>query len=215
MLLAIGSLAGCKFEPQIPTLLFPTAPPQPFSGLAPGGGQVAERPEDAVDKLIDELFDPFNLPGDEPYEGSVYQQMDRVLSGAYAYYGHDLAELARNRQDNPLTEQMFFDYLVKTGWIYVPDPATGDQFSSYEWLQRRLGTGSAGVYSLVLDEIGDLDKNNPMNYEANYLAALFTAYLWEASRARQWFHDQLISLYGVDSAAMYEYLAKLDLLGPE
>lgn len=102
---------------------------------------------------MDQLFDPFNLPGDQAYGGSAYQQMDRILAGVYAYYGYDLKEVAANRQDNPVAEAMFFDYLVITGRIYVTETATMEQFSSYEWLQRRLGMGAGGVVCVLVNGV--------------------------------------------------------------
>jgi hypothetical protein len=123
--------------------------------------------------------------------------------------------LAANRQNNPLTEQMIFDYLVAKGLVVATDPATGEQFGVYEWLQRRMGMGAAGVHIAVIDEIGEIDENNPMNYEPNYLAALYAEYPVEVGFARSDFRDALSFYYGEDAAATYEYLSKLDLLGPD
>ena len=72
-------LASCRFESHIPTLQFPTAPPQPFGEFGPVASQIPESPEAAVELLMEELFDPFNPPGDQPYEGSVYQIAERRL----------------------------------------------------------------------------------------------------------------------------------------
>lgn len=202
-------------EPSIPTLQFATLPPQPFGEFGPSASQNPESPEAAVERLMEELFDPFNPPGDQPYEGSVYQIMDHTLAKAYEHYGYDLAELAANRRDNPLTEEMFFNYLVSNGLIYARDPVTGEQFSAYEWLQRRVGMGAAGVHRGVIDVIGEFDHLNPMNYEANYLAALYAEYPDRVLQAKTRFRQSLVTLYGEDAAAVYEYLSKLDALGPD
>ena len=59
-------------------------------------GNVATRPinpEEAtqadVDRLINELYDLYNIPGDTPYRGSIYEQMDMIIVGAYDYYDND------------------------------------------------------------------------------------------------------------------------------
>jgi hypothetical protein len=206
-----GLLSACKFEPSIPTLQFPTIPPQPFSEFNPSTALIDESPEAGIERLLDELFDPFNLPGNLRYEGSVYQQLDRVIAQAYAYYGYDLAELAAMRESNPLTDQMFADYL---GTVYVTDPNTGDQYSAYSWLQVRLETvGKGDVLALFLARIGRIDKGNPLNYEPNYLAALIAQYPQEYGDARDEFRTRLADVYGEDAAAIYELLQDQDLIG--
>ena len=81
-------------------------------------GNVATRPinpEEAtqadVDRLSNELYDPYNIPGDTPYRGSIYEQMDMIIIGAYDYYDIDLRREAILKSDNPVTEDKFLEYL--------------------------------------------------------------------------------------------------------
>ena len=67
----------------------------------------------------------------------------------------------------------------------------------------------------MLQRIGQVDENNWMNYERNYLDALFTAHAEEVRRERFRFANYLIEVYGNDAAAIYEYLQTLDLMGTE
>jgi len=60
-----------------------------------------------------------------------------------------------------------------------------------------------------------VDENNWMNYERNYLNALFTAYSEEVLGARIWLVNSLFEVYGNDAAAIYDYLLSLDLMGTE
>jgi len=75
--------------------------------------------------------------------------------------------------------------------------------------------GPEAVHSMVLQRIGQVDENNWMNYERNYLNALFTAHAEEVRRERFRFANYLIEVYGNDAAAIYEYLQTLDLMGTE
>jgi len=214
-LLVATAQAGCRFEPDIAPLEMATLPPQSFGGALPAEAEGEESPEAAMERLLDELFDPYNLPWGS-YEGSVYQVADRILAGAYAYYGYDLAELAASRQGNPLTEEMFRDYLEAVDALWIADPATGDDFNVYAWLVVDLAVdGPEAVHSMVLQRIGQVDENNWMNYERNYLNALFTAHAEEVRRERFRFANYLIEVYGNDAAAIYEYLQTLDLMGTE
>jgi hypothetical protein len=215
-LLLASLLAACRFEPHIATLQVPTLPPQPFGEIVPGDAGSLESPQEAVERLLDELFDPFNMPLDRPYEGTVYQEMDRVLAGAYSCYGYDLAALAAARQDNPLTDEMFEYYLEAQGLEYITDPATGEQMPVHAWmLGGVVHGGPEGPYAAALGKIGNIDTSNPMNFERNYLAALFAVHEEWVVFARDDFRDQLLQLYGNDAAALYEYLLELDLMGTE
>lgn len=164
---------------------------------------------------MNELFDPFNLPGDQPYRGSVYEQMDMIIAGAYAYYGYDLADLARRKQDNPLTDQMILDYLDVEGSALVIDPATGASLSVYDWLQSGAIGATGGVFPQVIETIEVLDPSHPMNYERNYLAALLEQYPLHVSLARINLRNDLVATFGDDAAAIYEYLEDLDQFGTE
>lgn len=213
-LLLTAYQAGCRFEPDISPLDIPTAP-QPMNGAPLSEDSVVvESPEAAVERLLDELFDPFNLPLDRTYIGSVYEAADEVLAGAYAYYGYDLKELAASGQDNPLTLGDFKNYLELTGNRRIEDPATGESFDVYAWIATDRGIGGAAdMPSLVLKKIPGIDTNNPMNYERNYLAALYATRPRLVAEALQGFQDHLLGVYGDDAAAVYRYLLTLDLMG--
>ena len=130
--------------------------------------------------------------------------------------GMNLEELAVNRQDNPLTEEMFRDYLERQGTRWIPDPHTNEQFDVYAWLVQDRGIEGRGVVpQLVLTRIGGLDAVNVMNYERNYLRALYEAYPEEVLATRYDFANQLLELFGNDAAAVYEHLQKLDLAGTD
>ncbi|MEK9136700.1 MAG: hypothetical protein AAB393_06215 [Bacteroidota bacterium] len=208
-------LSACKFESDIEPLRFPTAPPQPSFGVVPEAGDTFESREEAVSRLLDDLFDPFYLGGGITYEGSVFQQMDRILAGAYSYYGYDLAGLAARRQNNPITEQMFFNYLAGKGRATIKDPSTGEELGTYEWLQRSVLKNRGGHLPLVLEGIEGLDADYIMNYESNYLAALTAARPAETTVARIEFRAELREVFGEDAAAIYAYLETLDLFGGE
>jgi len=210
-------MAACRFEPHIATLEMPTLASQPFGEIVPEDTGSPETPEEAVERLLDELFDPFNMPLDRPYEGTVYQEMDRIVAGAYAYYGYDLAALAAAGEENPLTEDMFEAYLQAQGLEYILDPASGEEVSVLAWLrQTAAGGGVEGPYALVLRQINeDIDTSNPMNFERNYLAAMLDAHSRDVERARQAFLEDLIEVFGSDAAAIYEALLTIHSPGGE
>jgi hypothetical protein len=215
-LLVTASQAGCRFEPDLVPLAIPTAPPPAFGGSLDGSAPTVESPEAGMERLLDELLDPFDIPLGMTYIGSVHEAADEVLAGAYAYYGYDLEELAASRQDNPLTDEMFRDYLERQGVRWINDPYTNEQFDAYAWLVQDRGVEARGVVpQLVLTRIGGLDAENVMNYERNYLRALYDAYPEEVLATRYDFANQLLELYGNDAAAVYEHLQKLDLVGTD
>jgi len=173
-----------------------------------------ESPEEAVSRLLDDLFDPFYLGGGLTYDGSVYQQIDRILAGAYSYYGYVLADLAARRQNNPITEQMFLNYLAGKGRATIKDPSTGEELGTYEWLQRSVLDNSGGLFPLVLRYV-ELDGDHIMNYESNYLAALIAAHQAETTVARIEFRADLREVFGEDAAAIFAYLETYDQFGTE
>jgi len=180
----------------------------------PDSPVLAESPEAEVDRLFDELFDPYNLPLDDPYVGSVYEAADQVLAGAYANYGYDLEELAATGQDNPLSLGDFKNYLELTGQRLIEDPATGEDFDVYNWVATDRGIeGSGTLPATVLKLIPGINPQNFLNYERNYLAALYASHPYQVQEARWNFEDELRLQYGDDAAAMYEYLQSLDLMG--
>lgn len=207
-------LAGCKFEPDLSPLIIPAAPEPAIGGPLRSDQVLDESPEAGVERLLNELFDPYNLPLDRPYIGSAYEAADQVLAGAYAYYGYDLAELAASGQDNPLSLGDFKNYLELTSQRLIENPVTGEDFDVYIWLANDRGiSGAADLPSRVLDNIPGLDSNYSMNYERNYLAALYAAHPQLVAEARQGFQDHVRSVYGDDAAAQYRYLLSLDLMG--
>lgn len=206
----LGFLVACEFEDDLVPVDWQMGDERRFGGFSSEPEDFDESPEMALIRLFDELYDPYNLPGDQPYKGSVFERMDKILKGAYAYYGYNLAELARNRQDNPITDQMFLDYLVSQHVTLIEDPITGEKYPVYDWLQSRTIGAGGGVYSTVLEKIGSLDRSHPLNYEPNYLAALFDAHPLHVTLARDEFRRKLFENFREDSAAAYEYIDNLD-----
>lgn len=212
--LILTLLAGCRFEPDLSPLVIPTAPEPAIGGPIPDNPELDEIPEAGAERLLNELFDPHNLPLDDPYIGSVYEAADQVLAGAYAYYGYDLEELAAAGQDNPLSLGDFKNYLELTGQSVIEDPATGEEFDVYVWVAMDRGIeGSGALPSRVLRRIPGIDSRNAMNYERNYLAALYASHPYQVQEARWNFEDELRLQYGDDAAATYEYLRSLDMMG--
>ena len=213
-LLVSASQAGCRFEPDLVPLEIPTAPPSAFGGSLGGSAPSVESPEAGMERLLDELLDPFDMPLGMTYIGSVHEAADEVLAGAYAYYGYDLEELAASRQDNPLTEEIFRDYLERQGVRWITDPHTNEQFDVYAWLVQDRGVEARGaIHSEVLEQLPGIDAENIMNYERNYLQALYSAHPVVVQRVRYRIANDLLELYGNDAAAVFEHLQKLDLAG--
>lgn len=204
----VGLLTACDFEPHLTPVVWPADPS--MGGPESDRDAPLESYEAGIIRLLNELFDPFNLSGDQPYRGSVYEQMDVILEGAYAYYGYDLADLALRKQDNPVTDQMFLDYLNATGQTLVYDPLTGESRSVYDWLQSRTIGAGEGAFSLALREIEGLDRSHALNYERNYLDALFRTYPLHVFQARLRFQRLLDATFGEDARAAYEYINSLD-----
>ena len=206
----LGFLVACEFEDDIGPVDWQMGDEMRF-------GEIPSRPEspdefsDAdVNRLVNELFDPYNLPGDQIYRGSVYERIDRIIGGAYAYYGYDLAELAINRQDNPLTDQMILDYLVAEELTVVEDSYTGTEIDVFREVQTLTIIAGEGTHPLVIERIEGLDPSHRWNYERNYLFALFAQYPDSELNARRQFRADLRTYYGEDSAAMFEYIESLD-----
>ena len=192
------------------------APPPAFGGSLDGSAPTVESPEAAMERLLDELLDPFNLPLGMTYIGSVHEVADEALAGAYAYFGYDLQELAVTRQDNPLTEEMFRDYLERQGVRWITDPHTNEQFDVFAWpVQDRGVEGRGAFHPEVLEQLPGIDAVNVMNYERNYLHALYSAHPNGVQRVRYRIANDLMERYGNDAAAVYEHLRKLDLVGAD
>jgi len=206
----VGILTACEFEQSIDPLILPTAPERPFGGFSSEPDDLGEFSDTYVNRLINELFDAYNLPGDQIYRGSVYERIDRIMAGAYAYYGYDLAELAKDRQDNPLTEQMILDYLVAEELTVVEDSYTGMEIDVFREVQTLTISAGEGTHPLVIERIEGLDPSHRWNYERNYLSALYAQYPESELNARRQFRADLRTYYGEDSAAMFEYIMSLD-----
>ena len=213
-LAAIALLFGAcdDYSEAFDPLEMPDVPEQPGFGANTDFG---DTPEGALSERLDEVFDPYHMGDDIVYEGSIYQRMDQILAGAYEHYGYDLAKLAALREPNPLSEQQFFDYLTETGQHNIIDEQTGDEYRPYEWLQRRLGMTAGSAHSLALDQFDESYKNNFMNFEPNYLAAMYDGNFAHVFQARQVLRQRLADLYGDDAAAMHEYLDSLEPVGTE
>jgi len=174
----------------------------------------AEATQADVDRLINELYDPYNIPGDTPYRGSIYEQMDMIIKGAYDYYDIDLSREAILRRDNPVTEQMFLEYLEANNLTTIEDPISGELVQVYAWLETGTITAHGGVYSDVLRRAG-FDNTQFMNYERNYLATIFSLNVKAVLDSRKQFRADLKDLFGDNAAAVYEYIETLDSFGPE
>jgi len=211
----IGFLAACEFEEDLVPVDWQIGNERRSGDLSSRPDTPEEATQSDVDRLVNELFNPYNLPGDQEYEGSKFEQADMILKDAYAHYGYDLDELAILGQDNPLTEQMFLDYLVSKNLTLIKDPATGEDWPVYDWLVSGTIGARGGVNMRVLDRIGGVDSMPPMNYERNYLAALHRWHIKAVLDTRKEFRAQLKEHYGVDAAEVYEYLETVDSFGPE
>ncbi|MFQ5944482.1 MAG: hypothetical protein ACE5JF_13115 [Anaerolineales bacterium] len=169
-----------------------------------------EATEADISRLLDRLFDPYHPPDDRPYRGSIYERADRLLKGAYAHYNVDLDKLAILRQDNPLTEDMILKYLESQHVTVIKDPATGEDFLVYAWLETGTIIARGGVNMDVLDRVGNIDLMSPMNYERNYLDAIFRTHEEIVIVARQEFRAEVQVQHGPNAADVYEYLESVD-----
>jgi len=204
------SLAACEFKSSIPPLELEEAPEQTAFGAIDSELGEEKFPGADLIRRLDEMYDPFYMGQDTPYEGTVYEQMDQILAGAYEYHGYDLAEIAANGEPNPLTDDDVLEYLSATGQQTVVDPETGEEFGVYDWFTIRLITGNTGTYLSVLDEIDETLKNDRMNFERNYLAALYEANPDQKLVARLKFRQRLISDFGEDAEGMFLFLDSLE-----
>jgi len=206
----LGFLAACDFEPDIDPVDWQTGDERRFGNPSSGEVNPDEVTDADIEILIDEVFEPYNLPGDQVYGGSVYERADLVLKGAYAYYGYDLDNLAMLKQDNPLTEHDFLKYLNSQHVTSIQDSVTGEDFFVFAWLETGAIGTRGGLYLGLLSEIGVPNPDYPMNYERNYLAALLKSHPLELDEAKDAFRDQLRFYYGENAAEVYEFLETVD-----
>ena len=109
---------------------------------------------------------------------------------------------------------MFRDYLERQGVRWITDPHTNEPFDVYAWLVQDRGIEARGdLHPEVLKQIPGIDAENVMNYERNYLQALYSAHPTVVQRVRYRIANELLERYGNDAAAVYEYLSNLDLMG--
>lgn len=106
---------------------------------------------------------------------------------------------------------MFLDYLNAEGLGYATDPQNGEQLSVLQWLHRRVVSGADGPSLSVLTNLGGISRDNIMNFEPNYLAAIYATYPEYVIVARADYRKSLAEVYGDDPAQIYEYLSQLDL----
>ena len=203
-------LAACEFEPDIAPLEIEEAPEAPAFGQLEDELEEERFPGEALIKRLDEMFDPYYMGKDTPYEETVYEEMDQIIAGAYDYHGHDLADIAARAEPNPLTENEVLDYLAATGQETVVDPETGEEYGVYDWYVKRVTTGNTGPYLTVLNQIDANLVGDRMNFERTYLAALFEAHPDHFLVARLNFRQKLLSDYGEDAEAMYEFIESLE-----
>ncbi len=202
---------ACNFESDIVPFEVEPAPEQPAFGAFDPASEEEERfPGEALIKRLDEMFDPFYIGEGIAYEGTVYQHMDQIIGEAYEYYGYDLATIAANGEPNPLTDDQVFEYLSATNQHNVYDSETGDVRGVYDWHTKRVVSGNTATYISVLDEIDESLRYGRMNYERNYLAALYKAQEIHLVEARLKFRLEMIERFGDDAEGMITFLDSLD-----
>jgi hypothetical protein len=109
---------------------------------------------------------------------------------------------------------MLDEYVQSGGWEAV-DPRTGEEVDISVALLNRMQSGfSSDVYRHVLFTIGaPLGVDHGMNYERNYLAALFQAHPLAVERSRQAVTAALLETYSRDPAAFWDAVLQLDATG--
>jgi len=146
---------------------------------------------------IEKAFDPFagDLPPTVEYSGSFYQGLDRELGLVYQRDGINLQELAASRRANELTEEILLEH--SADWVYV-DPK-GAELGLLEWVQAR---GRMAVdheqYAYFLDEL-DIDSQNWMNFEPNYLDAMMKTHPAELQAAQRDYLASILEMHGNDA----------------
>lgn len=210
----LGFLVACEFEEDLVPVDWQMGDERRFGNVTTRPVNPAEATQADVDRLINELYDPYNIPGETPYRGSIYEQMDMIIKGAYDYYDIDLQREAILQNDNPITEQMFLEYLEAENLTLIEDPVSGELVQVYAWLETGAINAHGGVYFDVLDR-ADFDPTHFMNYERNYLATIFSLYIYDVMESRKQFRADLADWHGDDAATVYEYLETVDSFGPE
>ena len=209
----LGFLVACEFEDDLVPVDWQMGDERRFGEVSSSPVNPEEATEADITRVLDRLFEPYHPPDDRPYRGSIYERADRLLKGAYAYYGYDLDDLAIRRQDNPLTEQMFLEYLDSQHVTAIKDPATGEDFLVFAWLATGTIGTRGGVNMDVLDRVGGIDLMAPMNYERNYLDAIFRWHGKAVFDSRQRLRREMKKQYGGNPADVYEYLETVDSFG--
>ena len=90
---------------------------------------------------------------------------------------------------------MFLEYLVATDQLTVYDLEVGGEFSTFVWLQRRMGAAADGPIGSVLSKIEGIDMTNHMNLEANYLSVILTKFPERVTIARNIYRERLAYFY--------------------
>jgi hypothetical protein len=208
-------LQGCAidFTATIPTIGVQPTVAQPFKLVE-------------LETKINMQLDPFyygDLPGGMSYKDSVYETMDGEIESCYKEYGYDLADIAMNIEDNPMTENQFSHCLADKPTYENPaadTPTHYDTISSTDWLRQVLTGAVNPAHRRFLEEINDdpqnkelgiyIDLNNSMNYERNYINALMQAHEKYVEQAAHNYFRELLELYG-DADGALEYIEKYEL----
>jgi hypothetical protein len=210
-------LQGCDlhFTPTpIPTIGIPPTVSQPFQGIEPTPTDTPEMTE--LKEAVDLLFDPYRgtLPEDLMYEDSVYDELNNALAEAYRNCGYDLSTIAITTNSNPMTEKKFEDCLSES---VIIDADSGDEFSTYDWLEKRLIYGGEDpFYALFLRTI-NVDTTNLLNFEPNYLYAQMETNKDELLKIKSNLIIDLLENNNGDPTEALEFLEtyKLSLMGTE
>jgi hypothetical protein len=204
---------GYASTPRLVTL---TVTPSPLRHVRQTEGRRNARVATALaelDRSLDHAYDPRNVPRTLPYEESVFYGLDQIAAGAFPHYGIDLSGPASSGTDNPLTEQMLEEYLNQ-GPRDVFDPATRQELDMYVILMTRIQAGaSSDVFKDVVGRIGTLQVDHGMNYERNWLAALFEWHPLAVYNSRLDLRAILLSIYQDDPRGFLEAMNQLDLTG--
>ena len=209
-------LQGCAFDytPAVPTVGVPPTVSQPFQGFGPTPTDTPEMVE--LKEAVDLLFDPYRgtLPDDLIYGDSVYEKLNNALAEAYRNCNYDLDTIAYTTRSNPMTEKSFEACLSES---VIIDSNSGDEFSTFDWLEKRLIFGGENpYYGLFLGRV-NVDTKNISNFEPNYLNALMEKNAYKLARIKADIISDLLDQNNGDPMEALQYLEthRLGLIGTE
>lgn len=162
---------------------------------------------------IDKAFDAFagDLPPTLEYSGSFYQGLDIELGIVYQRAGIDLQDLAASGRANELTEEILLEHSTD---IYV-DPE-GTEMDLLNWLQAR-GRMAVGhiEYTYFLKGV-NIDSQNWMNFEPNYLDAMMRAHPSDLRDAKDAYMADIQEVHGHDAREALRWMqTRVEAVGTE